>query len=271
MAGVVGTMDELQFQCFKDTYGFDPPTFLMDPRLREVGHGYDDPWNKLVSRRDIDPEIRDLFTWPEEFYPHQSDNKEEDPDTQQDWYQGKSLWKGDYYHTVQMLERAASFKEFLYNGPEKQIIVITSNCFLEALLKDDEPDFRTMEHRECVWKTTVSGKKTLKRSSNTIPEPIQDDDYSKYWMVSPWKSEERSQYFCKWYSKPYNGMLHVLRETDECGDCADCKIDWCFRHDSRLFEFVKDETVEKLLQEAGDNFVEAEKPKRMGYGYGMLW
>ena len=38
------------------------------------------------------------------------------------------------WHTVETLERAASFKEFLYNRPEKEIIVIASYRFTDTLI-----------------------------------------------------------------------------------------------------------------------------------------
>lgn len=220
-------------------------TFLVDPRLCEEGHSeYDYERNTPLTRRRIS--FRDYFTWPSEFYSDQ----DEDEDIQQDWYQKKGLWDG-FYLKPKMLERGASFKEFLFNRPEKEIIVITSNCFLDSLIKDDI-EFSPMDSRTCVWKTTISGRKKLISKSfigeDSNDEPVQDDDYSFYWKLNPWKSNERSDLFYKWYSKPYNGMLQALRELK--GKPSQWRRD--------LLEHVLEgETEEKLLEEAGPDFVKS--------------
>jgi hypothetical protein len=140
-----------------------------------------------------------------------------------------------------MLERGASFKEFLSNRPEKEIIVISSNLFLDSLMKTDQ-DFRTMECRSCTWKNTISGRKTLVEIRRDVSEPVQDDDYGSYW-----RSDERSELFYKWYTKPFPAIFQKLRCKREDPDY----YDWELRH---LKYLMADETEEKLREEAGPDF-----------------
>ena len=133
---------------------------MVDPRLHEVYryNTYRPPPYMLRSRREIPENIRKYFHFPEEFYPPLEENSKSDPDVQQDWYQMEGFYAGDY-HSVNALERAASFKEFLSNLPDKEIIIITSNCFVESLVMGE--DFEFAEQRVCVWQPTVSGRKKL--------------------------------------------------------------------------------------------------------------
>ena len=66
-----------------------------------------------------------------------------------------------------------------------------------------------------------------------------DDDYTGYWCQSPYKFEDRSEIFKKWYAKPYSGWISVLG-----------------RRDSRIKHYLdsyvpKDVTIEQLIEERG--------------------
>ena len=245
-------------------------TFMVDPRLVEASEPwrYDLERHKLVSRRQIPKEIRDCFVWPSEFYPEFTEEGD-DPDEQQDWFNEKGLWQNNIMHRPELLERMASFKEFLYNRPEREIIVISSNRILETLVKDR--DFAHMEGRTCTWKTTVSGRKKLvpksipencpffgeywhersicNRCPSEVSEPVPDDDYSHYWEKNRWRSDSRSDLYYKWFRKPYAGMISLLNE---------------FERLRKLKEelFLAEETYEKLSEEKKGNMIEELKGDR---------
>ena len=80
------------------------------------------------------------FIFPEEFYPASIlKRQDDDPDKDQDWYKEEGMWAGRI-RTPESLERGASFKEFLYNRPEKEIIVVTSNAFINTLVHEPNVD-----------------------------------------------------------------------------------------------------------------------------------
>src|SRR5204862_5131630 len=87
---------------------------------------------RMPSRLDMVPTYKKYFIFPEEFYPKYEDGQDYDPDENQDWCKQEGLWARGW-HSVESLERAASFKEFLYNRPEKEIIVITCDGFHDTL------------------------------------------------------------------------------------------------------------------------------------------
>ena len=87
----------------------------------------------------------------------------------------EGMWiKG--WRSVESLERAASFKEFLYNRPEKEIIVITCHNFIDTLI--GHSGYRHLELSSCIWKPTVSGR--IRLVPLTSPESqkdiLEDDD-----------------------------------------------------------------------------------------------
>jgi len=184
-------------------------TYMLDPRLQEVGQCWDsNNRNKMPSRREMDPRYKKHFIFPEEFYPKNSEEQEDDPDKDQDWYREEGLWAGRIF-TVESLERAASFKEFIYNRPEKEIIVVTSNAFMDTLVHEPDVDLDYLESRSCVWKPTVSGRMRLVPLifAESKMDIVPDEDYSQYW---PYKLNERSELFNKWYRKPtkiYQSLL----------------------------------------------------------------
>jgi hypothetical protein len=185
-------------------------TFMVDPRLQEVGQ----PWessdrNKMPSRREMQPFYKNSFIFPEEFYPAHEEGQCDDPDKDQDWYKEIGLWSGRL-QSPGSLERAASFKEFLYNRPEKEIIVVTSNAFIDLLVHEHDVDMNYLESRSCVWKRTVSGRMRL--VPLTFPESkmdiVRDEDYSEIW---PYRLSERSELFNKWYRIPTQAYESLLQ------------------------------------------------------------
>jgi hypothetical protein len=127
---------------------------------------------------------KDYFVFPEEFYPKYIDGQDNDPDKEKDWYNKKGLLAGRLL-TVNTLERAASFKEFLYNSPEKEIIIVTSNTFINTLVYEPEVHKKYLEYRSCVWKPTFSGRMRL--VPLTFPESkmdvVPDEDYSEFGLM----------------------------------------------------------------------------------------
>jgi len=189
-------------------------TFMLDPRLQEIG----EPWGsrdyyKLPSRREMNSLYKLYFTFPEEFYPKYAEGQEDDPDEDQDWYKEEGLWAGRLM-SVGSLERAASFKEFLYNRPEKEIIVVTSNIFIDTLVHEPGVNMGYLEYRSCVWKPTISGRMRL--VPLTFPESemelVPDEDYSEFW---PYRLSERSELFKKWYSNPTK-IYKLLLQFEAC-------------------------------------------------------
>ena len=185
-------------------------TFMLDPRLQEVRSGYrnSNKRNQLPSRREMDSLFKKYFIFPEEFYPKYTEEKDDDPDEDQDWYKEEGMWSG-CLQSPQALERGASLKEFLYNRPEEEIIVVTSNAFIDTLVHEPKAYMGYLESRSCVWKPTVSGRMRL--VPFTFPESrkniVKDEDYSEYW---PYRLSERSELFNKWYAKPtaiYENLL----------------------------------------------------------------
>ena len=185
-------------------------TFMLDPRLQEVAqHWESNKRNKMPSRRQMNPLYKKYFVFPEEFYPDYTEGQDGDPDEDQDWYKKEGLWDGSLW-TPGTLERAASFKEFIYNRPEKEIIVVTSNAFIDTLVHEPDVDMHYLEARSCVWKPTISGRMRL--VPLTFPESkmdiVRDEDYSEIW---PYRLNYRSELFNKWYRKPtriYESLLN---------------------------------------------------------------
>jgi hypothetical protein len=176
-------------------------TFMLDPRLQEVGQFLESSdRNKMPSRREMNSYYKNYFICPEEFYPPYEEGQDDDPDEDQDWYKEEGLWEGRL-QSPGSLERAASFKEFLYNRPEKEIIVVTSNAFIDLLVHEPGIKMNYLESRSCVWKPTMSGRMRL--VPLTFPESkmdiVRDEDYSEFW---PYRLFERSELFNKWYRIP---------------------------------------------------------------------
>lgn len=194
-------------------------TFMLDPRLQEVRQSWQSSdRNKMPSRREMDSHYKELFIFPEEFYPSYEQGQDDDPDKDQDWYKEKGLWAGSLC-TPQSLERAASFKEFLYNRPEKEIIVVTSNAFINLLVHEPDVNMNYLESRSCVWKPTISGRMRL--VPLTFPESkmdiVRDEDYSEIW---PYRLFERSKLYNKWYripTKAYESLLEFEARKNYLG------------------------------------------------------
>ena len=189
-------------------------TFMLDPRLQEIGQSWEsNKRNKMPSRREMGRFYRDLFTFPEEFYPRYTEGNDDDPDEDQDWYKEEDMWAGRLM-SMESLERGASFKEFLYNRTEKEIIVITSNAFINTLVHEPDVSMQYLESRSCVWKPTISGRMRL--VILTLPESkmdiVQDEDYSEFW---PYRLMNRSELFNKWYSKPTK-IYELLSSFEAC-------------------------------------------------------
>ena len=126
----------------------------------------------MPSRREMESHYKKYFIFPEEFYPKCTEGQDDDPDKDQDWYKEEGMWAGRLW-TPESLERAASFKDFLYNRPEKEIIVVTSNAFIDTLVHEPNVDMSYLESRSCVWKPTISGRMRL--VPLTFPESKLDD------------------------------------------------------------------------------------------------
>lgn len=191
-------------------------TFMVDPRLQEVRAISDttNKRNKMPTRRQMS--FSSYFVFPEEFYPSDMNEPQHDPDEDQDWFKEQGMWAGRF-HDPQTLERGASFKEFLYNRPEKEIIVVSSNAFIDTLVHEPGAYMNYLECRSCIWKQTVSGRFRLVPLSNPESEKdiVKDEDYSDYWEYNPYKLSERSELYHKWYNKPAKRMYKVLLEIKE--------------------------------------------------------
>jgi len=200
--------------------------FMIDPRVQEI---------RCVPRvrAEIPQSLRKYFTFPSEFFnppPSLEEYKRDHPycndehevlddflkndrtDEDQDWRKLRGMFDG-VYGKPNSLERAASFKEFLSSRPEREVIIVSSNTWLESLIKGD--DFQTCEGRRCVWRTTKSGRKKLVVSNVHSDEVLPDDDYSSYWKEFLWKFNERSKLFYKWYTKPYEAIINLLQSMDD--------------------------------------------------------
>jgi len=186
-------------------------TFMLDPRLQEVGQTWEPrARNKMPSRREMEPYYRKYFIFPEEFYPKYTEGQEDDPDKDQDWYNEEGMWCGRL-RSANSLERAASFKEFLYNRPEQEIIVVTSNAFSDTLVHEPYTNLAYLESRSCMWKPTISGRMRLVPFffPESRKDVVPDEDYSECW---PYRQSERSKLFNKWYRSPtkmYEALLLV--------------------------------------------------------------
>jgi len=191
-------------------------TFMLDPRLQEIISDWreDGPDGRatMPSRREMHSVYKRYFIFPEEFYPKCSEEQLDDPDKDQDWYKEEGMWTRGF-HRVETLERVASFKEFLYNRPEKEIIVITCRDFRNTLT-NDKYNYTNKDILTCIWKPTVSGRMRLVAltSSESQQDVLKDEDYSEYW---PYRSGERSELFNKWYTKPLKKMFKALFEFEE--------------------------------------------------------
>lgn len=188
--------------------------FVLDPRLEDV-MSESEVHERLIgmpSRLDMNPEYRKYFIFPEEFYPKYTEEQNYDPDVIQDWYKQKGMWRKGW-RSIQSLERAASFKEFLYHRPDTEIIVITGHSFFDTLTN---PQDKYCHHESLtyIWKPTISGRMRL--ISLTSPESqkdiLEDEDLSEYW---PYRLCGRSELFNKWYKKPLRKVLGILLGFEE--------------------------------------------------------
>ena len=190
-------------------------TLCFDPRLEDVLSEWDSERHGPIgmpSRLDMDPKYKRYFIFPEEFYAKYSDGEDYDPDENQDWYKQKGMWVRGW-HSVESLERAASFKEFLYNSPEKEIIVITGYTFFD-LLTDNLYGYKQHEWSSCIWKPTVSGRMRLvpPTSLELQKDILEDKECSEYW---PYRLCGRSELFNKWYAKPWIQIFEIFVGFEE--------------------------------------------------------
>ena len=149
----------------------------------------------------------------------------------------------------------ASLKEFLYNRPEKEIIVISSNAFIDTLVHEPGVYMNYLECRSCIWKQTVSGRFRLVPLSNPESEKdtVKDEDYPDYWKYNPYKLSERSELYHKWYNKPAKRMYEVLLKIKE----------------RKRFLELNEVTLESLEAEMDTELVE--KIKREVQGNHVAW
>ena len=190
--------------------------FMLDPRLDDLILDWrreSDGPIRMPSRLDMLPMYKKYFIFPEEFYPKYEDGQDYDPDENQDWYKQEGLWTRGW-HSLESLERAAAFKEFLYNRPEKEIIVITEYYFFQALIGRSHHGSNRCELSSYIWKPTVS--ETIRLVPLTSPESqkdiLEDDDYLDYW---PYILYGRSELFHKWYRKPLIKILEIFLGFEE--------------------------------------------------------
>lgn len=190
--------------------------FMLDPRLEDTTkHWYPDKHKGRIgmpSRQEMHSGYKRHFIFPEEFYPKYSEGQVDDPDKHQDWYKNEGMWTRGW-NEVEVLERAASFKEFLYNRPESEIIIITCADF-RGLLTNDRYLYKDREFLSCVWKPTVSGRMRLValNSLESQKDIVEDDDYSQYW---PYPLSGRSELFKKWHREPFRKILKTLFGYEE--------------------------------------------------------
>lgn len=190
---------------------------LVDPRVQEVERVYDDG-GAVPTRAQINPNYRKYLTFSEEFFTQPALDEEvseekraemEKTDESRDWHKGTGLFAGWYGHPM-ILERGASLKEFLYNRPEREIIILSGNDFIDTLLRG--PHFKLGEGRLCFWIRTFSGRKRLLQSKfspvphNWFDSQVVDDDYSDFWGTHKWRSIDRSVLYHKWYTVPHKAV-----------------------------------------------------------------
>ena len=149
------------------------------------------------------------------------------------------------WRSVESLERAASFKEFLYNRPDKEIIVITCEDFSDTLTNRH---FRYTDSLTCIWKPTVSGRMRL--VSLTSPESqkdiLEDEDYSEYW---PYRLCGRSELFHKWHTVPLRKILETMFGFEERKKYLGL--------DELTFDSLEAELGPELVQEVKDTMKES--------------
>ena len=189
-------------------------SFMLDPRLQDEVSCFSKRNRHigLLSRREMHPIFEDYFIFPEEFYSKDSEGESNDPDKDQDWYKNEGMW-APAYHSVECMERAASFKEFLYNRPENEIIVITYHSFIATLIDPWERDWKK-PGLSYTWKPTSSGRMRLVplTSPQSEKDILEDVDYSDYW---PYRLCGRSEIFNKWYKEPLRKIFQILVGFEE--------------------------------------------------------
>ena len=230
-------------------------SFMLDPRLQdEVSMWRFDERNGrigLPSRREMHPIFKNYFIFPDEFYSKDSEGQSDDPDKDQDWYKKEGMWAPGF-RSVECLERAASFKEFLYNRPEKEIIVITYYSFINTLIDQHHRDWNKTGG-SCIWKPTSSGRMRLVplTSPQSQKDILEDVDYSDYW---PYRLCGRSEIFNKWHREPLRKILQILVGFEE----------------RKKYLGLEELTFESLEAELGPEVVQKVKDSVRGGGFYRL-
>jgi hypothetical protein len=210
------TLENTKCNELMDHFANGNVTFMLDPRLQDATKEFHPGKHKgrigMPSRREMHSGYRRHFIFPEEFYPKYAEDQDDDPDEQQDWYTENGMWAGNLRcENIESLERAASFKEFLYNRPEKEIIVITCEDFGETLIDHGLYHFKVLSF---IWKPTVSGR--IRLVNLTCPEAqkniVKDHNYSSYW---PYSLPERSELFKKWHREPSEKIIQYFFGIEE--------------------------------------------------------